>query len=270
MSAFTQEQLLELAAGYALGGLTSDEHAAVEAALPGNAALAAEVRAIQDTMVRMERASAPVAPRAELREAWLQRAQAIAREPQPAVTPSATVRPIESAPSARASGAQWLYRAAIAASLIAVFALNRELQRTRAELATATAAEAKRERQLNTLLEAEGRLLLAVLEPTQRSSVGVQFFWNVRQQRGIIHAFHLPPAPEGRAYQLWAIRGATPISVRVFNSDRDGHALVEGLSLPNSPEGVTTIAITVEPAGGSPQPTTTPILAGTLRQQSGA
>ena len=56
---------------------------------------------------------------------------------------------------------------------------------------------------------------------------------------------------------------------RVFDSDADGHALIEKISLPDSPDGINTVAITVEPAGGSPQPTTTPIMAGELLRRAG-
>ena len=73
MTPLTQEQLLDLASGYALGALTPEEAAAVEAALPGNAALAAEVQSFRDTMGTMLSAEAPITPRASLRDEWLQR-----------------------------------------------------------------------------------------------------------------------------------------------------------------------------------------------------
>lgn len=52
----------------------------------------------------------------------------------------------------------------------------------------------------------------------------------------------------GRTYQLWKIEGGTPVSLGVFQ---------QGL-LTNAAPG-TTIAVSIEPAGGSPQPTTTPL-----------
>ena len=159
--------------------------------------------------------------------------------------------------------------AALAASLTGIVVLGVQLQRTRDALAVASSSEQTRERQLNTVLEAESGLLVAMLKGSDPQGPGVQFFWNVRQQRGMVHAFHLPPAPAGHAYQVWVLRGPTPISVRVFDSDADGHALIERIVLPDSPQGISTVAITVEPAGGSPQPTTTPILAGELLRRAG-
>jgi anti-sigma-K factor RskA len=62
----------------------------------------------------------------------------------------------------------------------------------------------------------------------------------------------LPPLEEGRVYQLWALRGAEVQSVGVLQPDK-------GLSM-EMPTSDTELAITVEPAGGSELPTTTPIM----------
>ncbi len=58
-------------------------------------------------------------------------------------------------------------------------------------------------------------------------------------------------APQDRVYQLWRVEGGTPVSAGVF----DG----QGIVLPEVQIGQT-IAVSVEPTGGSEQPTTTPIL----------
>jgi anti-sigma-K factor RskA len=63
----------------------------------------------------------------------------------------------------------------------------------------------------------------------------------------------LPPLDDGRVYQLWAIRGGTISSVGVLEPDR-------GVAM-EMPPADTQVAITVEPAGGSEQPTSEPITA---------
>ena len=258
MSAFTREQLLELASAYALGSLSSEEAAAVEAAVPGDAQLAAEIVAFRETMAIMLRAEAPIAARPGVREEWLRRV----RENRTGAERPASVRPIDArrAPSR----GTWIMSTALAAALVGAMVLGVELRTVQHQLADATAAEEKRERQLNTVLEAQGGLMVALLKGADANGPGVQFFWNVRQQRAMVHAFHLPPAPQGRSYQLWVLRGSTAISARVFNSDADGHALVEKILLPDSPAGITKVAITIEPEGGSPQPTSAPIMVGDL------
>ena len=59
--------------------------------------------------------------------------------------------------------------------------------------------------------------------------------------------------------QLWAIRDGVPTSMGTFTPDADGHvaAVMQGLLEPPD----TIYAVTIEPAGGSPQPTSDPIAA---------
>jgi anti-sigma-K factor RskA len=65
------------------------------------------------------------------------------------------------------------------------------------------------------------------------------------------------PLPEGRVLQLWYIGQSGPVSAGVIPStDGTGHAVLEGSYTPGD-----TVAITVEPEGGSEQPTTEPIVA---------
>jgi anti-sigma-K factor RskA len=56
-----------------------------------------------------------------------------------------------------------------------------------------------------------------------------------------------------RVYQLWAVHGGTPTSAGVIENTRAGAAM----ALPSKG---TRVAITVEPAGGSEQPTTAPFV----------
>ncbi|THF88963.1 anti-sigma factor [Deinococcus sp. KSM4-11] len=60
------------------------------------------------------------------------------------------------------------------------------------------------------------------------------------------------PADPGRTYQLWQIQAGTPVSLGVF----DEAGLLTAALPPHA-----TIAVSVEPAGGSPQPTTKPLFA---------
>ena len=59
--------------------------------------------------------------------------------------------------------------------------------------------------------------------------------------------------------QLWAIRDGVPTSMGTFTPDAEGHvaAVMEGLVEPPD----TIYAVTIEPAGGSPQPTSDPVAA---------
>ena len=133
MSAFTREQLLELASAYALGSLSSEEAAAVEAAVPGDAQLAAEIVAFRETMAIMLRAEAPIAARPGVREEWLRRV----RENRTGAERPAAVRPIDArrAPSR----GTWIMSTALAAALVGAMVLGVELRTVQKQLAETAA-----------------------------------------------------------------------------------------------------------------------------------
>jgi anti-sigma-K factor RskA len=62
--------------------------------------------------------------------------------------------------------------------------------------------------------------------------------------------------PSGRTYQLWLIGPHGPRSAGIFNTDNGKHAP----KLFVGPGDATTLAVTDEPAGGSVQPTTRPLI----------
>ena len=74
--------------------------------------------------------------------------------------------------------------------------------------------------------------------------------------------YELPPPPPGQSYQLWVIAGGAPVSAGVFDLDPDGRARYATRSEPPL-DGPVTIAVTLEPEGGRPQPTGPMVLAGT-------
>jgi anti-sigma factor RsiW len=77
---------------------------------------------------------------------------------------------------------------------------------------------------------------------------GTGYLWNVQ----------LPQPAAGRAYQLWAIVGDDKVSVGVLSAS----ARVHRFAVPAGSVGA--LAVTDEPMAGSVQPTTAPVLLGTL------
>ena len=74
---------------------------------------------------------------------------------------------------------------------------------------------------------------------------------------GVFTADGLAAAPAGRTYQLWIIQAGTPRPIGTFDVNTKQHAELRVSDLP-APGSL--IAVTEEPAGGSTQPTTQPIL----------
>jgi anti-sigma-K factor RskA len=73
-----------------------------------------------------------------------------------------------------------------------------------------------------------------------------------------VAARDLVPLPNGKVYQMWTLaRGAARVAPSItFTPDKNGAALI---AVPVNAGNTQAVAISVEPAGGSSSPTTTPI-----------
>lgn len=111
------------------------------------------------------------------------------------------------------------------------------------------------------------RLRLVALDGTEsapgsRGSV----LWSPDEKKAVFHASGLPRPPAGRDYQLWVIDGDTPRSEGVFPVDDQGRATHVLPEVP-APGNVGAFAVTLEPAGGVPQPTGAMVLRGAVSAQ---
>jgi anti-sigma-K factor RskA len=262
-------ELRELTGAYALGVLTDEERLALERHLPDCQACAAEVR---ETIMAANALGAGVTqidPPPSLRARVLAAATAEGR----AATPL---------PTTRVRSAVLPYGLAAAASIAAVslglyaMNLNARIQDLEGRLRLATAASDSMQKQL-VVLRADAddaqrrysiltapdvrRINLAGVPPAPAASA--QAFWSPTQ--GLLLAgTNLPALPAGRVYQLWMV---TPeqaaLGVALLTPDAGGRVT----TITPTPQGVTrlaAIAVTVEPAGGSPSPTGEKVLVGTL------
>lgn len=267
MKTYTREELFELAAAHALGSTTAEESAAIESAMATIPELAAEVASFREVATSIA-PQQPMKPAPSVRAAFLDRISESKNATIPVPLPVSV-----------ATGSRWapIGLAAALTFAVAMGAWNVKLQRDVVasgrqvdslshQLVLASGEAAHRHNQLNTILEGEKDVFLVHMKNIDTvTGPGIQFFWNQKQHRGLLHAFRLRPAPAGRSYQLWLLVDGKPVSAKVFNSDPDGHALVVDIELPSSPAGVTDVLLTEEPAGGSPGPTTTPFVGGKMR-----
>jgi len=86
-------------------------------------------------------------------------------------------------------------------------------------------------------------------------------------KRGVLLlASNLPPAPEGKIYEMWVIpAGGNPVPAGLFQSESNGTAV----HLQQGPVDVAStgaVAVTLEPAGGAPQPTSQPLIVAPLKK----
>ena len=81
-------------------------------------------------------------------------------------------------------------------------------------------------------------------------------------RRGFFYANNLPALPSGKTYQLWVITDK-PVSAGVFSLDRGHKGRVMIQNIPEVAK-IKQFAVSLEPAGGKPQPTGSIYLAGDL------
>ena len=79
--------------------------------------------------------------------------------------------------------------------------------------------------------------------------------------RGVLVVENMPPVPEGKTYQIWVIEDDVPQPSGLFEPGEDSVAAVVEHPL----SGGDVIAVTVEPEGGSPKPTSDPMLEAEVR-----
>lgn len=224
------QAMLELAELYALGGLEPDERKAVEAYLQQAGCRDAVARGRLAAYALAASVAAPPPP--GLRERVMRITTAPAKA-APVIAP-ATVTPLR--PPVWRQPA-WL--AAAAAVVVIVFAATWAFETGKfgehawAVGCTSTAAPCT----INGRVVASGGAL-----------------------RFEAHGMQAPPS--GKIYQTWYIRpGSKPTPAPTFKPDANGNATVV---LPVGAEKGLTVAVTVEPEGGSQAPTTKPFLVASI------
>ncbi|MBL0938031.1 MAG: anti-sigma factor [Gemmatimonadaceae bacterium] len=289
MNSFTIDEARALLPAFALDALDPPERDAMQEALQRFPDLHAELETFVKTVHTLGTTDSAT-PAPGLRDRFLQRLAEVDagtgsgdETSAPSAIPriarsSATLPPVIARPRWRRT-APLLLTAALAATVVVLLrsqaTLRDELNLARSAytkglstIAERDQALAEKEAVLRTLLGGGDALLVVNMGVPNATGPGMQFFWNVKDGRGVMHAFRLPQTAQGRAYQLWLIQNGQPVPSRVFVPDGDGNTTQFDIQLPQSTKGVTAVAVTEEPAGGSKLPTTQPFLVGTVVTRS--
>lgn len=241
----------DLAAAYALGALDADETRAFEAELAKSQTLQREVAEYREIapLLALGADAREVGPDLRRRLAW-RVAQERAKERRPRLAYLAWATAIAGI---------------VVSSVLTVRArrLEREVDSAVAEVDQVRRTLANREEILRDILASTVTFTLG--RPGERQP-SVRIYWNRQSNRWVLLATGLEPAPAGRAYQLWFLQDGRAVPSVTFNSEAGGTALVIAPG-PATAQGLSGAAISEEPAGGSTQPTTTPILVGSLPAQ---
>lgn len=114
-------------------------------------------------------------------------------------------------------------------------------------------------------VETEATAMASVLsaEEVDVQEVGVDSGGTARvvaapgQDAAAFFASGMQPVPSGRTYQLWLMQDGQPAPAGLFKPNEDGHV---AQALQGDVRSAEAVAVTVEPDGGSPQPTSEPLV----------
>lgn len=249
---------IDLAAAYVLGALEPEEARAFEERLAHSPALQRQVQELREVSTLLSLGS-PSPPRSD---------DDLKKRLMASIRRDASTAPAASPGRRLPAWATWAGWVAAAAAVTWVVVQQRQLSDVDQQLAAvhqradSIAGElADRQATLDDILGPETSLIR--LTATGETPPGIQMFWNPSANRVVLHASNLPPAPDGRAYQLWFLGSGAPIPGGMFDTQADGSAVIT-LEGPSGNESFGGAAVTLEPEGGSTTPTPPIIMAGEL------
>ncbi|WP_235401428.1 anti-sigma factor [Rubrobacter aplysinae] len=246
MGRMDHDRFEELKEAYALDSLSEGERQEVERYLAENPSARAEVEDLSQVAALLALAPREEEPPARLRRNLMSRVRSEAEDSESGETSgsaefSGRGREHRGGRARRLLGARRLAAAAAVVAIVGLGVWNVSLQSEVQDL---------RDFQMSAYeLQGSGEAESAhgqVVEIGDRGAMMV--------------AADLPSLPEGKTYEMWSIKGDKPESCGLI---KPGSGLtVEGVDEPLS--GAEQFAITVEPEGGSEQPTTEPVMSADL------
>ena len=236
-----------LVGAYVMDAVTDDDRASFEDHLAGCEDCQAEVRGLREATARLA-AAAEVRPRAELREQTMQ-AMGLIRQLPP------VTRDLPAAPAGWRRA--WLPRFAVAAAAVfAVVAIGAGTVMHGAEHRL-DQAQGRIHEMAVVLGSPDASMLTAKLTSGGQATIVMSH----RYRALVLSASGLPVLSPARAYQVWVMGPGGPRSAGLLPAGPDGRAgpmVITGLA------GGDRVGLTVEPAGGSPRPTSLPVIMVTL------
>ncbi|MEU5100601.1 anti-sigma factor [Streptomyces sp. NPDC020996] len=241
----TTTDLHALTGAYAVHALPGDERAAFERHLAECDACAQEVAEFTATAGRLALA-ATVRTRPAMREQVLTRITTV-RQVSPGV---ASLERVRRGVRRGRGPARWALAASVAAAT--VFGGTAVWQYERAQNARHEAAQAQR---------AVGDLTSVLTAPDAKSrsarlagGTGTLVV-SAGRDRAVFMASDMKEPPRGKVYQLWFSDGGKMRSAGLMDPGRSSQAVL----MRGAVDGASGVGITVEPAGGSKQPTSPPV-----------
>jgi anti-sigma-K factor RskA len=247
---------------YALGALDDAEKQDFESNLATRGDCARKIAEAQGRMALLAFAAPRVEPSPGVKERLMRRLHSTV-EGSGGSVPAASIP----APAEGIFGRWWAVLLPLCGALVLATMLlwlhNVQLNRQLADLRKIMIDQQKQleeSHHMADLLAMRDTVVVPLWEQKTPNTVGARVVYNAREGMMMCDGM-LPPAPADKSYQLWLVpMNGAPISAGVFNpkSGQMSHMMMK------LPAGVTPkeFAVSLEPAGGMPQPTGPMVLVG--------
>ncbi len=257
------DRLEELFPFYALGVLSDAERAEVDAYVARDGEARARLAEALRSAAALAYDAVPIRPSAQTKRALMDRVNADARSGM-AVHPRFDLSRLFNTQVFKVGMPVIAVASLIAALVLGVWAtsLNTEVTRLQQET-TILRQQLTAQREVIAQIAAPQVQAMSINgTPVQPQAHG-QLIADPHKNIAVLIVSNLGALPPGKVYQFWLIRGKVPISAGIFNVDEQGR----GLLAVQSTEAIgsfDTIGVSIEPDGGSLQPTGDIVMLGSL------
>lgn len=245
------QELQNLLPAYVIGATTPEEAKRVQELLPQCPDVTQELQSYAQIGVSLMQQVTPVIPPATLRAKLLDRLDEQSSDNTPIPTLSPRVTKIRW---------QWLAAILIIILISANVYLISELTAVRN---TIEGLQAQNNQMTSLLANSQLQQFPLLDTSNEDGTILANLLWDEQGNEATLVTDQLTLLGNEQTYQVWLIDGETPVSAGLFQVDAQNRSLLT-IDLNQELEQFVAVAISIEPASGSPAPTTDPIAIGEI------
>jgi anti-sigma-K factor RskA len=211
------------------------------------------------------------APPSGLRQRLLSRLSSKRSESPRAVKPTPQRETVEASATKSPPHSWYLYASVVMGALMIIgllFFLNDQL-RTTGELEkklTDLQAQVQQKQDILRILQAQRVEMLHLVSVDSGSDVFARIFWEPEKRHAVLQGVNLPAQPADKQYLLWLMKEKKSLRAGEFNVNKEKSNVFAVMTLPvGEKKEIEEFAVTLEPLGGSTQPTGAILLRGAIK-----